>query len=111
VREHNFSLGGLVGFDVYARTIGVVGTGKIGRLVAQIFRGFGARVLAHDPFPDAGWAQAQGVEYIALDELLAGSDIVTLHLPLTPSRTICSVLARWRSSSRGPTSSIPAAAG
>ena len=84
VREHNFSLGGLVGFDVYARTIGVVGTGKIGRLVAQIFRGFGARVVAHDPFPDVGWAQAQGVEYRALDDLLAGSDIVTLHLPLTP---------------------------
>ncbi|OQB88250.1 MAG: D-lactate dehydrogenase [Verrucomicrobia bacterium ADurb.Bin122] len=84
VREHNFSLGGLVGFDVCARTIGVVGTGKIGRLVAQIFGGFGARVIAHDPFPDADWARAQGIEYVALDDLLAGCDIVTLHLPLTP---------------------------
>ncbi len=84
VREHNFSLGGLVGFDLHARTVGVVGTGKIGRLVAQIFRGFGARVLAHDPFPAADWARAHGIEYRPLDDLLAGSDIVTLHLPLTP---------------------------
>lgn len=84
VREHNFSLGGLVGFDLHARTVGVVGTGKIGRLVAQIFRGFGARVLAHDPFPAADWAQSHGVEYRPLDDVLAGSDIVTLHLPLTP---------------------------
>jgi len=84
VREHNFSLGGLVGFDLHARTVGVVGTGKIGRLVAQILRGFGARVVAHDPFPDADWARANGIEYRMLGDLLAGSDIVTLHLPLTP---------------------------
>lgn len=84
VREHNFSLGGLVGFDLHARTVGVIGTGKIGRLVAQILRGFGARVLAHDPFPAADWAQSHGVEYRPLEDLFASSDIVTLHLPLTP---------------------------
>ncbi len=84
VREHNFSLGGLVGFDLCGRTVGIVGTGKIGRIVAQIFRGFEAQVVAHDPYPNTAWAQAHGVEYLALDALLARSDIVSLHLPLTP---------------------------
>lgn len=84
VRELNFSLGGLVGFDLHGKTAGIVGTGKIGRVTAEIFRGFGCAVLAHDPFPDESWAAARGVRYAGLDELLAGSDVVSLHLPLTP---------------------------
>ncbi len=84
VREQNFSLGGLVGFDLYGKTIGIVGTGKIGRLAAQIFRGFGTTVLAYDTYPDTAWANANGVTYTDLDTLLATSDIVSLHLPLLP---------------------------
>lgn len=84
VREHNFSLNGLVGFDLHGRTVGVIGTGKIGRLVAQIFRGFGMRVIAHDPFPAAAWAADHEVAYQPLEDVLAGSDVISLHLPLTP---------------------------
>ncbi len=84
VREQNFSLKGLVGFDLCGKTVGIAGTGKIGRIVAKIFRGYDATVIAYDPFPDAAWAAANGVEYVAFDALLARSDVVTLHLPLTP---------------------------
>ena len=84
VREHNFSLSGLVGFDLHGRTVGVVGTGKIGRIAAQIFRGFGTEVLAFDPQPSTEWAQAHGVRYTEFHTLLASSDVVSLHLPLTP---------------------------
>lgn len=84
VREHNFSLQGLVGFDIHGRTVGVVGTGKIGRIVAEIFRGFGAEVSAFDPFPAREWAARHGVEYRELEEVMARSDILTLHVPLTP---------------------------
>ncbi len=85
VREYNFSLAGLTGFDVHGRTVGIVGTGKIGRITAQIFRGFGARVLAFDPQPDPVWAAANGVEYAAFDTVLTSSDILSLHTPLTPA--------------------------
>jgi len=84
VRELNFSLSGLVGFDIRGKTVGIVGTGKIGRIAAQIFRGFEADVIAHDPYPASDWAAAQGVRYTDLDELLAASDIVSLHVPLLP---------------------------
>jgi D-lactate dehydrogenase len=84
VREHNFSLNGLVGFDLHGKTVGVIGTGRIGRITAQIFRGFGTEVLAYDPFPAPDWAAAQGVRYVDFAALLAASDIVSLHLPLTP---------------------------
>jgi D-lactate dehydrogenase len=84
VREHNFALNGLIGFDIHGRTVGLVGTGKIGRLVARIFAGFGATIVAHDPLPDPGWAAAAGVTYGSLDEVLAASDILSLHTPLTP---------------------------
>jgi D-lactate dehydrogenase len=84
VRELNFSLGGLVGFDLHGKTVGIIGTGKIGRIAAQIFRGFGTRVLACDPFPDPDWAKRHGVEYTGMDALLGAGDIVSLHLPLTP---------------------------
>jgi D-lactate dehydrogenase len=84
VRELNFSLSGLVGFDLHGKTIGIIGTGKIGRIAAQIFRGFGTAVLAHDPCPAADWAAANGVRYVGFDTLLAESDIVSLHAPLMP---------------------------
>ena len=84
VREHNFSLSGLVGFDLHGKTIGVVGTGKIGKIAAQIFRGFGMEVLAFDPSPAPGWATAQGVRYVDFETVLTHSHVVSLHLPLTP---------------------------
>lgn len=84
VREFNFSLAGLVGFDLHGKTVGLIGTGKIGRCAAEIFRGFGCRVLAHDPFPMADWAQTHDVAYVPFEDLLAQSDIISLHLPLTP---------------------------
>ena len=83
VREHNFSLNGLIGFDLAGKTVGVIGTGKIGRIAAQIFRGFDMRALAYDPYPAVDWAKERGVEYVELQTLLRESDVVTLHLPLT----------------------------
>ncbi len=84
VREYNFSLGGLVGFDLHGKTVGIVGTGKIGRITAQIFNGFGTRILAYDPYPSADWATELGVTYTDFESLLEESDVVSLHLPLTP---------------------------
>ncbi len=84
VRELNFSLSGLVGFDLCGKTAGILGTGKIGRITAQILRGFGVRVLAYDVFRDEAWAAANGVSYAGLEEILAQADIVSLHTPLTP---------------------------
>ncbi len=84
VRELNFSLSGLVGFDIRGKTVGIIGTGRIGRIAAQIFRGFEAKVIAHDPFPESDWAKAQAIHYTDLDTLLATSDILSLHLPLSP---------------------------
>lgn len=84
VREHNFSLNGLVGFDLHGRTAGIIGTGKIGRITAEILRGFGMEVLAYDLFPDRAWAKANRVEYTTKEDLLSRSDVVSLHTPLTP---------------------------
>lgn len=84
VREHNFSLNGLVGFDLCGKTVGIVGTGKIGRIAAQIFRGFDTQVIAFDPFPSPDWAAEHGVAYADFDTVLGRSDILSLHLPLTP---------------------------
>lgn len=83
VREGNFALDGLIGFDMKGRTVGVVGTGRIGVALARIMLGFGCQVLAHDPRPDAA-LQAAGAAYVSLDTLLAASDIISLHCPLTP---------------------------
>ncbi len=82
VREGNFSLVGLVGFDLHGKTAGVVGTGKIGTIAAGILRGFGMKVLVHDRVPDASLIEA-GAEAVTLDELFIRSDVVTLHVPLT----------------------------
>ena len=83
VREGNFALDGLLGFDLNGRTAGVVGTGRIGAIVARLLRGFGCTVLATDLHPNAD-CEAAGVQYVPLDDLLARSDIITLHCPLTP---------------------------
>jgi len=83
VREQNFALGGLMGFDMHGKTAGVIGTGEIGRVVCTILAGFGCRVLASDPVKNPG-CEAMGVRYVPLGELYARSDIITLHCPLTP---------------------------
>jgi D-lactate dehydrogenase len=83
VRDANFALDGLVGFDLAGRTAGVVGTGRIGAIVARLLWHFRCRVLAADPVHDDRLVDL-GVEYVALDELLAASDLVTLNCPLTP---------------------------
>lgn len=78
-RDHNFSLEGLTGFDLYGKTVGIVGTGKIGRSMANICRGFGMEILGFDPNESNEFCG----KYVSLDELLAESDIVSLHCPLT----------------------------
>jgi D-lactate dehydrogenase len=84
VREQNFALDGLMGFDMHGRTVGVIGTGKIGQVLCRILTGFGCSVLASDPSPCAD-CLAMGVSYVALDDLLSRSDIVSLQCPLTPA--------------------------
>lgn len=83
VREGDFRLDGLLGFDLQGRTIGVVGTGRIGECVCQIAKGFGCKVLAHDVMPSPK-CEGIGVEYVDTAQLFAESDIVTLHCPLAP---------------------------
>jgi len=78
-RDFNFSLSGLTGFDLHGKTVGVVGTGKIGRIFIDICRGFGMKVLAYDRFPAAD----SGIDYVSLEELFAQSDIISFHCPLT----------------------------
>jgi D-lactate dehydrogenase len=84
VRDMNFTLDGLVGFDIHGKTVGLIGTGKIGKIAAQIFKGFGTRVIMWDPFPDPAWAAEQGLEYATLSEVGHESDILSLHVPLFP---------------------------
>lgn len=84
VRELNFSLNGLVGFDVRGKKAGIIGTGRIGQITAQIFRGFEAEVIAYDAFPASDWATVHGIVYSELNTVLAESDILSLHLPLLP---------------------------
>ncbi len=83
VREGNFSLEGLIGFDLHGKTVGIVGTGTIGVIVAQILKGFGCRLLAYDVYQNPE-CQALGVQYVSFEDLLKESDILTLHCPLTP---------------------------
>ena len=81
-RDGNFSLHGLLGFDMHGRTVGIIGTGKIARVLIRILNGFGMRILAYDPFPDQAFAEAEGFTYTTLDELYRESDIISLHCPL-----------------------------
>lgn len=83
VREGNFSLEGLIGFDLFGKTIGLIGLGKIGRVVANIFHGFGCGILAHDLKPDPSLISQTGLRYVELPELYKDSDVICLHLPLT----------------------------
>lgn len=78
-RDFNFSLDGMVGFDLHGKTVGVVGTGRIGRVLVDICRGLGMKVIAYDARPDDG----AGIEYVPLEQLLAQSDVISLHCPLT----------------------------
>lgn len=78
-KDFNFSLSGLTGFDLHGKTVGVVGTGRIGRVFIDICRGFGMNVIAYDKFP----AENSGIEYVSLGELFERSDIISLHCPLT----------------------------
>jgi D-lactate dehydrogenase len=84
-REGDFSLHGLLGFDLHGKTVGVIGTGMIGRVFGRIMSGFGMRVLAYDPGTPADDLLALGARYVTLDTLLAESDIVSLHCPLLPA--------------------------
>lgn len=85
VREGNFSLNGLVGFDFHGRTAGIVGVGKIGQCLVRILRGFGMELLGYDKYPDEAFAEETGLRYVALDELLRESDLISLHAPLMPA--------------------------
>lgn len=82
-REANFSLEGLIGFNMYQRTAGIIGTGKIGVAAMRILKGFGMRILPYDPYPSP-LALELGAEYVDLDTLYAESDVISLHCPLTP---------------------------
>lgn len=82
-RDFNFSLAGMTGFDLHGKTVGVIGTGRIGRVFIDICRGFGMKVLAFDKFPAEGLDNGDTVRYVSLDELFENSDIISLHCPLT----------------------------
>ncbi|RCJ16469.1 hydroxyacid dehydrogenase [Nostoc sp. ATCC 43529] len=83
VRESNFSLDGLLGFNLHQRTVGIIGTGKIGLILGQIMKGFGCNLLAYDVYRNSE-LEALGGKYVELPELFANSDIISLHCPLTP---------------------------
>lgn len=82
-RDGNFSLQGLMGFDLHGKTIGIIGTGKIAKVLIRILQGFGMRILGYDIYPDHDFAAAHNLEYVSLDTLLRESDIISLHCPLT----------------------------
>jgi D-lactate dehydrogenase len=117
VREGNFSIDGLLGFDMFEKTVGIVGAGRIGTCMARILGGFGCRVLLSDPQPSAE-AIAAGFSFVSLDALLATSDIITLHCPLTSATrhlVNASTIARMKrgvmlvNTSRGALVDTPAA--
>ncbi len=82
-RDGNFSLIGLMGFDMHGKTAGIIGTGKIARILIHMLRGLGMRILANDLYPDEAFAGEEGFEYVPLDVLYRESDIISLHCPLT----------------------------
>ncbi len=83
VRESNFALHGLMGFDLHGKTAGIIGTGKIAKILINILQGFGVNVLAYDLYPDEEYAKAHSFKYVSLDEIYKNSDIISLHCPLT----------------------------
>ena len=82
-RDGNFSLNGLIGFDMHGKTAGIIGTGKIAKILIQALRGLGVNVVAYDLYPDLDFAKKYDVKYTTLDELYRQSDIISLHCPLT----------------------------
>lgn len=82
-KDGNFSLHGLMGFDMHGRTAGIIGTGKIAKILIHILKGFGMKVLAYDLYPDVDFARKENITYTSLDELYHHSDIISLHCPLT----------------------------
>ena len=80
-RDFNFNINGLTGIDLYGKTAGIIGTGKIGRTFIDLCRGLGMKVIAYDPYP----AEGNGIEYVSLDTLFRESDVISLHCPLTES--------------------------
>lgn len=82
-RDGNFSLHGLTGFDMYGKTAGIIGTGKIAKVLIRILKGFGMNILAYDVFPDREFAEKEEIAYTTLDDLYRHSDIISLHCPLT----------------------------
>ena len=82
-RDGNFSLNGLMGFDMHGKTMGIIGTGKIAKILIRLLKGFGMRILAYDLYPDMKFAGEEGISYVSLDELYRESDIISLHCPLT----------------------------
>ena len=82
-RDGNFSLHGLMGYDMFGKTAGIIGTGKIARELIRILKGFGMEILAYDLYPDAEYAARAGINYVSLEELYSHSDIISLHCPLT----------------------------
>jgi D-lactate dehydrogenase len=82
-RDGNFSLHGLIGFDMHGKTAGIIGTGKIAKILIKILKGFGMNIVAYDLYPDYAFAEEQGITYTTLDELYKQSDIISLHCPLT----------------------------
>ncbi len=82
-RDGNFSLHGLMGFDMHGKTVGIIGTGKIAKILIRILKGFGMNILANDLYPDYKFAQEVGITYTSLNELYHNADIISLHCPLT----------------------------
>ncbi len=82
-RDGNFSLHGLLGFDMHGKTAGIIGTGRIAKILIQILKGFGLNILAYDLFPDTKFAAENDIKYVTLDELYKEADIISLHCPLT----------------------------
>lgn len=82
-KKYNFTLNGLLGFDIHGKTVGVVGTGKIGKCFINIMKGFGTNVIAYDIYKDEAFAKEKDFKYVSLDELYEKSDIISLHCPLT----------------------------
>ncbi len=82
-RDSNFALNGLLGFDMYGKTAGIIGTGRIGKVLVRILSGFGMKVLVNDKFPDKKFASETGAKYVNIDEIYRLSDIISLNCPLT----------------------------
>jgi D-lactate dehydrogenase len=82
IRDNNFNINGLMGFDMHGKTAGIIGAGKIAKCLIDILKGFGVKVIAYDPYPDEEYAKKAGISFVGLEELYGRSDIISLHCPL-----------------------------